>query len=1099
MTPTEICYKLTKTCKFSDTQMCGIDGQKAKDGRCMVICPTKLGESIALPFKYICNGEVDCKNGADEVGCNFDGSVPCTLDFSMMISAKKVQETLCDESYYSCGGGWFYYDENIENCNHTTGRYITHSKPSWIKNWWFHPSFTCSKALQNYWSQDGCKDPGAETGRELGPNEGIRCPSTANASVQTYVPPFNMCTNPRYADGSEDEYHPCLNWEEQMNCQEGEKNVVLTCEVGKKNSTITKYLLCGRGASCDDKMDENCTDLTTADNKICKVHNHQICDGYEDCDFGIDETGCSTKIFQEVTCERRVSYNRLARKHHPILKSFVMNELVDCINGEDESLEYFKQCGKTGTERLRWEAFSNKCNEMLKISKIAEDSRYLNMDNVCDHVSDFPEEKEMCYISRKYVEVWTKNIHEAGGRVYVPPCLPDLMKYNINNRSFDCGEKYIDMIGTEGMIVAYPESKKRCSFLYGEAYLFASCNNLCIEDAKCMHQYGNVTECVNTDFYTVNTLMQDRSTGKIEIVKASLKPRPNGPDDSYTVGIRADVFPCGNGRCIKNEKVCDLVDDCGDGSDEDDCVNQFRCDASKERLVLEKRCNGVVNCVDFSDECGKDCVNVQRRIISSDHLKNTAWVIGTSSTLINILVLIKSGLKLARMREVTVVFRDNFLIMLIAFGDLSVGAYLLLIAIADYSKGDGYCKDQFNWRGGSECCYLGIISSIGSQISLFTMTVLSLYRVHRIRNLFHSSILSRKRQVASALVCLLIIVVSILISIVPVITQMEDFFINGLSYEGITLFVGMINKTVHTNVIKQYQGQMRIQYKDGLPTMSWKTIRRFIGDMFSKDHGGVEGKGTGFYGNSGVCLFKYFVTDDDPQRIYSLSILFLNFFCFVVITVSYVLVLIVSRSNSNTRHVAQMNTALQRKISLIILSDACCWIPFIAIGVLHFMRQIDASPLYDFCSIVVLPVNSLINPIIYHSEFNEWLRVTSNFFSRAQRRIRLVLRLNSTSERGPSSNNESLPTPVTAETSNPKVVSLSETSNPKMVSLSEETSNPKVVSLSETSNPKMVSLSEETSNPKVVSLSRSVSGKPDETTTSCEAEIIPLRTLHRQN
>ncbi|KAL5250606.1 hypothetical protein ACHWQZ_G016366 [Mnemiopsis leidyi] len=979
---TEYCYNLTKTCGFSNTQMCGIDGQKLENGRCMVICPTELGKSIALPSKYICNGDNDCLNGADEANCDLKGSERCVLDSSIVIPKEIVEKVTCDESYHSCGGGYFFVDENITNCDHKTGKYVTHSKPSSIENWWLHPAFTCDPDFHNYWSQEGCEDPGIETGRELGPNEGIRCPSAKDASQRIYVPPFNMCTNPRYADDSTKEYQPCLNWEDQMNCQEAKKNVALYCKVKNKSTPISKYLICARGTSCDDGMDQKCKNFTTANGEICEIHRHRICDEKEDCAFGIDETSCHTKLFQKVSCHRRVSFS----KSLPVLKELVMDGVKDCLNGEDESPDFFHKCGKEGTDRFRYEIQANKCNEMFKISKITEDKRYLSMDNLCDHASDFSEEKTMCYISRQYVNVW-KKILSHYDKLYLPPCLPNERRYSDN--LFQCTQKNVDVIGSDTSLnFVYSKTKKECSFLYGEAYLFASCNNLCIEkDAKCMNQNHLATECVNnnTDFKIINTLKRERSTKNIQIVKASFRKIQHG--SGQVLNLVTNIFSCRNGRCIKKEKVCNLVDDCGDGSDEDDCVNQFRCEISRERLTLEKRCNGIVNCVDFSDECGEVCVNTQRRIISSSHLRNAAWIIGMGSTLINILVLLKSGLKLARMRDVSVVFRDNFLIMLIAFGDLLVGAYLLVIAIADYFKGDEYCEDQFNWRGGLECLYLGIISSIGSQISLFTMTALSLYRVHRIRHLFQSSILSRKRLIISVLVCLLIIIMSVLISVIPVMTQLEDFFINGLSYEGITLFVGMINKPVHVNVIKQYQGQMRIQYKDGLPTMSWKTIRMFIAGMFSKDHGGVEGKGTGFYGNSGVCLFKYFVTDDDPQRIYSMSILFLNFFCFVIITVSYVIVLIVSRSNSNTRQVAQMNTALQRKISLIILSDACCWIPFIAIGVLHFARQIDASPLYDFCSIVVLPVNSLINPIIYHSEFNEWFRLTSNFLSSMKGKI----------------------------------------------------------------------------------------------------------------
>ena len=89
----------------------------------------------------------------------------------------------------------------------------------------------------------------------------------------------------------------------------------------------------------------------------------------------------------------------------------------------------------------------------------------------------------------------------------------------------------------------------------------------------------------------------------------------------------------------------------------------------------------------------------------------------------------------------------------------------------------------------------------------------------------------------------------------------------------------------------------------------------------------------------------------------------------VVVALSYLSVHLLSQKSAAKVGVSRRFGALQRKISLIIASDFLCWTPFILICILHYTGKINATPAYSFCSIVILPMNSIINPILYDNFF----------------------------------------------------------------------------------------------------------------------------------
>ena len=84
--------------------------------------------------------------------------------------------------------------------------------------------------------------------------------------------------------------------------------------------------------------------------------------------------------------------------------------------------------------------------------------------------------------------------------------------------------------------------------------------------------------------------------------------------------------------------------------------------------------------------------------------------------------------------------------------------------------------------------------------------------------------------------------------------------------------------------------------------------------------------------------------------------------------------------NNNNMHVARLKQQKrsQRKITLIIATDMLCWLPVLVISGLHMGQVVDATPYYGALSVIVLPINSIINPLLYsdsvYGKFEKWER-----------------------------------------------------------------------------------------------------------------------------
>ena len=220
----------------------------------------------------------------------------------------------------------------------------------------------------------------------------------------------------------------------------------------------------------------------------------------------------------------------------------------------------------------------------------------------------------------------------------------------------------------------------------------------------------------------------------------------------------------------------------------------------------------------------------------------------------------------------------------------------------------------------------------------------------------------------------------------------EDYYVQGMHYDtDYKVFTGFPNKERHLKILSEY-------YNSSSPgeitaDMSWQEIGEKVDNMFTQDYGNLTRTPVHFYGNDGVCLFKYFVRTDDARRsrqnggnVSDITehkgdtivwlMMGINLTCFVLIAVSYALINIVTQRSaeqsggSKNQATQQENRALQTKVAILIATDFLCWVPFVVnvISGLHNLKIIDATSWYVSFAMTVLPLNSVINPLIYDNE-----------------------------------------------------------------------------------------------------------------------------------
>ena len=431
------------------------------------------------------------------------------------------------------------------------------------------------------------------------------------------------------------------------------------------------------------------------------------------------------------------------------------------------------------------------------------------------------------------------------------------------------------------------------------------------------------------------------------------------------------------------DRYCDGVEDpawklinksaCPQGFDEADCPKRFKCMAKGKVSIDGLRiCDGAVDCDDESDET--NCPDFSRRddtlfasdseMISNPAIRFAFWIMGffvifgNSYVIISTIAYIKSIEKANQTTNF-----QHIIILNIAIADFIMGIYLLTIAAYSVAYSKIYGDVDGEWRSSLNCSIVGSLVIISSETSCFLMVVLTVFRLIHITN----PIASLTFSLLPWKMCLSAVwLFSFLLSFVPILDITAHYFVHTVS------FTSKFNRNgswyMDVNKLKQFACRYAV--------LSNTTITNHGNDLrsiklFLKSHLPNSGlvRNFGYYGETSVCMPRFYVGLGDDSWEYTIAIIMLNFASFVFIVVSYFIIYKHSSKSSaklgNTTS-DQQAAKLQRRIARIIATDFCCWIP---ICIMTYVRLIHefSDIVYQISAVLLLPINSAVNPFLFSS------------------------------------------------------------------------------------------------------------------------------------
>ena len=429
------------------------------------------------------------------------------------------------------------------------------------------------------------------------------------------------------------------------------------------------------------------------------------------------------------------------------------------------------------------------------------------------------------------------------------------------------------------------------------------------------------------------------------------------------------------------DRYCDGVEDpawqfinkpeCPKGFDELDCPLRFKCKAKEKiSIYVSQICDGNVDCDDNSDEkhCSSSALfSSDTEMISNPVIRAGFWITGFLVVSGNLFVIATSIVVLKHKMTLQGVGFQRIIILNISIADFIMGVYLLTIAAYSEFFSGHYGVADHEWRSSFECSIIGSLVVISSQTSCFLMVVLTAFRLTNIIKAVESLNSSWHHWIISIVTAW---AVSFMFGIIPLLNLQSSYFVHAFSF----------SSTYHNGTLDSSQ---LTDFACRVAASSNKTIAN-SGNEFESAvefvQSGVLGNLYvalfGYYGQTSICMPRFYVAYGESSWEYSIFIITVNFLCFVFIAVGYIwIVKHSSKSSANVGRV-QNNRAnaqaarMQRRIARIIATDFCCWIPICIMAYVGLVVEFS-DIVYQISAVLLLPINSALNPFLFTSLSDE--------------------------------------------------------------------------------------------------------------------------------